>query len=117
MVRVYCAGAYNADNVIDVLANIRRGIMAASEIMQEGYAVYAPWLDFQLGLTQSYMFNREEYQANSMAWLEVSDAVYVVPGWEKSAGTACEIARAKELGIPVVFRFDDLPPTVRVVKA
>jgi hypothetical protein len=37
----------------------------------------------------------------SFAWLEASDAVLLVPGWENSKGTIAEIARAKVLNIPV----------------
>jgi hypothetical protein len=43
-----------------------------------------------------------------MQWLEVSDAVLVVQGFERSTGTRREIARAGQLGIPVHFSFEDL---------
>jgi hypothetical protein len=32
----------------------------------------------------------------------------VIPGWENSKGTIAEIARAKELKIPVFYSFDEL---------
>jgi hypothetical protein len=38
----------------------------------------------------------------------VSDVVFLVPGWENSKGTAMEIERAKELGIPIVRTFEVL---------
>ena len=41
-----------------------------------------------------------------MAWLEVSDAVVLVPGWEQSNGTKKEIEVAEKLGIPV-YSYDD----------
>ena len=37
----------------------------------------------------------------SLLWLELCDAVLLVPGWENSSGTRAELARAKELDIPV----------------
>jgi hypothetical protein len=43
-----------------------------------------------------------------MAWLEVSDAVLLIEGWEKSKGTLAEIERAKALGIPVFTTVYDL---------
>ncbi|KKL26448.1 hypothetical protein LCGC14_2395160, partial [marine sediment metagenome] len=39
----------------------------------------------------------------SIAWLEVSDEVWVMPNSENSKGTQVEIKRAKELNIPVVM--------------
>jgi len=44
----------------------------------------------------------------SMAWLDVSDAVLVLPKYRKSGGTNLEIARAKELGIPVFYSIEDI---------
>ena len=43
----------------------------------------------------------EAYYRYSMAWLEVSDAVFVLPNSENSKGTQAEIKRAEELNIPV----------------
>jgi len=44
-----------------------------------------------------------------MAWLEACDAVIVVnEGWEESVGTVREIARARELGMPVFFSLEGL---------
>ena len=54
-------------------------------------------------------FTVEQFYNFSMAWLEVSDAVFLLNGWEKSKGTLAEIERAKELGIPF---FDNLPGLV-----
>ena len=45
MKRVYVAGAYSADNVIDVLENIRRGIEKCAELLGEGIAPFCPgWI-------------------------------------------------------------------------
>jgi hypothetical protein len=43
-----------------------------------------------------------------MDWLEVSDIVYVLPGFETSKGTLAEIERAEELNIPIVYSFEEL---------
>ncbi len=100
MIRVYVAGAYSADNVIDLLANMRRGIRLAVQVQKLGFAPYVPWEDFTRHLRAS--FTLEDCYGVSMAWLEVSQAVIVVPeGQEQSSGTQAEIARANELGIPV----------------
>lgn len=101
--RVYIAGPYSADNVITVLDNIREGMRAATKVMLSGDAPFCPWLDFhfQLMLRPGESLTVKDYYRYSLAWLEVSDKVLVLPGWETSKGTIREIARARELGIPV----------------
>ena len=104
--RVYVAGPYSADNVIDVLANIRKGQKSAYELLKAGFAPFCPWLDYQLSFYGEITI--EEYRDYSIAWLDGSEAVFVLPGWEKSSGTKAEMARAKELGIPIFFNKKDL---------
>jgi hypothetical protein len=106
MKKIYVAGCYSADNVIDVLANIRKGIHVSAKIMCLGFAVFCPWLDFQIALTSfGKELTKRNYQDNSMAWVEVSDAVFVLPHSEKSNGVKRELDRARSLGIPI---FDNL---------
>ena len=111
MKRVYVAGPYSGPDVITILGNIRRGIDTSLRIMKLGYAVYCPWLDWQFGTITE--LTKEQYQANSMAWVEVSDAVVLVEGWEWSGGTQREICRATELKIPIYKSFDDFVTTTR----
>jgi hypothetical protein len=106
MIRVYVAGAYSSDNVIGVLGNMRRGINQSLDILEAGFAILCPWLDFQFGLNRPLTLG--QYQANSIAWLEVSDAMFLVPGWEHSKGTQAEIEVANDLGIPIYTDIDSL---------
>lgn len=110
MKRVYVAGAYSADNVITVLDNMRRGMRASTEVFLKGFSPFCPWLDYQftLMLRDGEKLTVEDYYRYSMAWLEVSDVVLVLPGSEHSKGTKQEIIRANELGIPVVYDIEDL---------
>ena len=109
--RVYVCGAYSADNVISILDNIRIGMRASTELFLKGYAVFCPWLDFhfQLMLREGEILSVEDYYRYSLAWLEVSDAIYVLPHSESSNGTQREIKRAIELNIPIYTRSDELP--------
>ena len=107
MIKVYVAGPYNAGNICSCLDNMRRGMQASIDVLKAGYAPFCPWLDHHYGLMDGAV-TREMYQAQSMAWLEVSDAVLVLDGWETSSGTKAEIARAKEVGIPVFYTLDYL---------
>lgn len=109
MKRIYVAGAYSADNIIGVLENIRKGLRASVEIMMAGYAVFSPWLDHQFAfmLREGEILPKELYQNQSLAWLEVSDAVIVLPGYESSRGTLREIARAQEIKIPIFYSIEE----------
>jgi len=85
---------------------MREGNNVALDVLEHDFAVHSPWLDFTwLGYRKVSV---ERLQANSMAWLEVSDAVLLVPGWEHSKGTAAELRRASELGIPVFESLTEL---------
>lgn len=116
MKRIYIAGAISSANPLQFLANIRRGVKVANAALQSGYAVFVPHIDFQLflGLDDGQEISVEQIQAQSMAWLEASDAVLLVPGWRDSVGTQKELARAAQLTIPVFYRLEclkkDMPP-------
>ena len=108
--RVYVAGAYSADNVLQVLENMRVGMRAGTEVLLAGFCPFVPFFDYQFKLMsrEGESITLEDYYRYSMAWLEVSDAVLVIPGYEKSKGTLAEIKRAVELGIPVFYDLDNL---------
>ena len=108
--RIYVAGAYSADNVITVLDNIREGMRLSVRVMLAGYAPFCPWLDFhfQLMLREGEKLTVYDYYRYSIAWLEVSDAVVLVPGWHNSRGTRMEIERAAMIGIPIFYDLEEL---------
>lgn len=106
--RVYVAGCYSSDNVMGVLGNIRNGLNQSANLFSAGYYVYSPWLDFQFAISLYGDLPAQYYKDNSMAWLEVSDVVYVLPYSENSKGVQAEIERAKELKIPVVHSITEL---------
>lgn len=105
MKRIYIAGAYSADNVIEVLDNMRRGMRTATECFLAGNAPFCPWLDFhfQLMLREGEALTVQDYYEYSIAWLKVSDELWVLPDYENSDGTLREIETAERLGIPVKY--------------
>lgn len=109
MKRVYVAGAYSADNVIDVLKNIGKGEYWASQLFLYGYAPFCPWHDKDYVIKNwDKELSVKQFYDYSMAWLEVSDLLVVLEGWEKSQGTLLEIAKAKELGIPIIYDIKEI---------
>jgi hypothetical protein len=100
--RIYLAGKYSDDNILGCLNNIHNGIKTAAGIIKEGNEVFCPWLDYQFHFFDKTL-TKQDYQRNSMAWVEVADELWVMPDSENSGGTQREIARAKELGIPIKY--------------
>ena len=102
MIKVYVAGAYSANNVIDVLQNIGRGEEYAARLFAIGFAPFCPWHDKSYAMIlHGFKFTVKDFQDFSIAWLKVSDCVFLVPGWEESEGTTKEIELAEQLNIPV----------------
>ena len=120
MVKIYVAGLYSKNskgekaNVIEVLENIKNGITVCNRLLSLGYAVFCPWLDFQYGLTGDFKVTEEQYKANSIAWLEVSDAMLVISGAGLGGGVDDEIIREFKLIIPVYYDeyilTEEIPP-------
>ena len=110
MKKIYMSGPYSATNVITVFKNMHNGMYMAKKLLLEGYAVFCPWLDYNLFLQlgENEKISLETIQAHSIAWLEVSDAILVLPNHHRSKGTLAEIARAEELGIPVYYSMEEL---------
>jgi len=106
MKRIYIAGAYSAPNVLGVMDNMRRGLKLSAQCLKAGFAVYSPWTDCLLHFHEE--FTLEQCYTYSDAWLRVSDAVLLVPGWEESVGVRSELKVAAEIHIPVFHTLADL---------
>lgn len=114
MKRVYVAGAISADHHFAFLRNVGRGIQYGIKLLLLGFAPFIPHLDFLLVFQATDSETKElvkdgVFYSYSMAWLEASQAVFVLPNSENSKGTQKEIERARELGIPI---FDNIPALV-----
>lgn len=108
--RIYVAGPYSANDVLDVLKNIGRGEKACAELFSRGYAPFCPWHDksYVIDMPDSN-FTVQQFYDFSTAWLEVSDCIYILPNSENSKGTQAEIKKAKELNIPIFYSIDSFP--------
>ncbi|MCJ7828412.1 MAG: DUF4406 domain-containing protein [Dehalococcoidia bacterium] len=97
---------------IEYLLNIRDMIQVAIGLIAKGYAPYCPALDYQYFLSLTYggdTITEESIKAISMAFLEVSDLIVLLPGWEASEGCQAEYSRAVELGMPSFYGVGNVP--------
>ena len=106
--RIYLAGLISMNekgeraNALEFLENIRLGQKVALDLIKMGYAVFNPFQDYQYALLEDAQLTASQYKGNSMAWLEVSDAVVHISGIGMGGGVDAEIKRARELGILVL---------------
>lgn len=104
--KVYVAGKLN-DMAVDYIKNCYKMIKVAKVARDAGFSVYVPCIDFLEGLVDG-SFGYADYFENSQPWLEVADAILLVPGWETSTGTAKELALAHSLDIPVFYDVESM---------
>lgn len=114
MKRIYVAGPMSGSE-LKFLSNVSKGIRISVELLLLGYAPFCPFIDFQLflALRNGEEITGEQIKLYSMAWLEVSDAILVLPNHHTSKGTLAEIARAKELGIPIYYSLEELKEEIK----
>jgi hypothetical protein len=110
MKRIYVAGSYSSTDYVEIFENMRNGMRVAVEVYLAGYAPFTPWHDHHhfFMLREGEKITLENMYTFSLAWLEASDAILVLPNSENSKGTQAEIVRAKELGIPVFYDLENL---------
>lgn len=99
--KVYIAGKL-ADYAPQYNINKKRMMQIAIEVYNAGFSVFVPSMIDNLAMMDDTKdWNYDDYFDNSQPWLEVADAVFLVPGWEESKGTQREIETANKLDIPV----------------
>lgn len=110
MLKVYVAGSYSADNPIDLLDNIRRGLREGTKVLLAGFAPFVPWTNFlfQFMLREGEALTIADYYAYCLEWLKVSEVMYVIPNSDESVGTQMEIKHAKRWEIPIFYSLYDL---------
>lgn len=113
MSKVYIAGALSSKEnedrtpsriVTDYITNIHKMCQAATVVRKRGHCPFVPAADFVFGIVGGN-WEEEDYRGLSMEFLEVCDIVYVI---SDSWGVRKEVARAKELGIPVVYSANEI---------
>ena len=111
LIRVYVAGSISDSNPLQVFENIRVGIKTSADLFfSKKYSPFCPFLDhnFLLIKDEDQSVEVKDFYNYSLAWLEQSEAILVLPGSQNSTGTTGEIKRAIELDIPVFYSREDL---------
>jgi hypothetical protein len=109
MLRVYVAGKYSADNVLDVLRNIGHGRKVCAELFALGFAPFCPWYDADFIIQNpDGQFTVKQFYDYSIAWLAVSNVMLVISGVEDSTGVHGEIEFCKKNNIPIVYSIQEL---------
>ncbi len=103
---VYVAGPFSADDGWGVAQNVHRAETAARAVLRLGAMPVTP---HSIGARMAGTETQELWRAGTLALMRRCDAVLVLPGYEKSAGTLGEIEEAKRLRMPLFLPDGDGP--------
>ena len=100
-IKVYIASPYTKG---DVARNVFKALDMADILLDYGFVPFSPLLTH----FQHIMFPRDyqEWLSYDMEWLNVCDCLLRLPG--ESNGADLEVAKAKEIGLPVFYELKDL---------
>lgn len=100
---IYVASPYS---IGDQLANVKTSLLAANALIDMGHVPFAPLLShFWNEITpRSY----EDWLKLDFEWIRRCDAVLRIPG--ESHGADAEVRFAQELGLPVFYGLEAVPP-------
>jgi hypothetical protein len=103
---LYVAGPYRAPSPAGVTKNVRKAQQVAAVAAARGWFPVVPHNlshGFEAAGDDAY------WLAHTLAVMERCDALVLVPGWERSEGTIAEVARARQMTIPVYDGLHELP--------
>jgi hypothetical protein len=104
---VYIAGPYRGSD-IQIRANVTNAEMIAEVIIANAPNLL-PIVPHSIGRRYEHIRpDHDFWLPATLALMERCDAVYLLPGWERSEGTMAERARAMEMGLPVFVDPDAL---------
>ena len=102
---VYVAGPYRASTEFELIENIRRAEAVAIEVWKAGYIAFCPHKNTAHfgGICEDKV-----WLESGLEFLDRSDALILVEGWEKSTGTVEEISFARKRKIPIFSSIKEL---------
>lgn len=102
---VYCAAPYRAPTGWGIDCNIQRARQAGADVARLGAMPVVPHAN-----TAHYdgLASDSFWLLGTLALLERCDAIYLVPGWERSSGARAECDYAEQHGKPIFSELDVL---------
>lgn len=97
---VYIAGPYGAPTYAEIDQHIRNARAWAVKCVNSGVAVFVPHNNtshFEVDAHQGEDF----YKRMDMEFLLRCDALFLIPGWQRSSGAEAERVTAVDLGLPI----------------
>lgn len=105
---IYIAGPYRGPDRVAITCNIANAREIAIQAAALGWFPVCPHMN-TAHLEEELDHPDDFWLAGTMLLMEKCAAVVLVPGWQNSTGTLAEVARAKQLGIPVFTNHKFLP--------
>jgi hypothetical protein len=105
---VYVSGPFSGD----VKLNVDRAVVAGAEVMRRGHAAFVPhlyyWIE-RVAATRGKVYSWEQWMKIDLDILARCDALLYI---RSSRGADIELARARELGMPVFMSIEEIPEAV-----
>ena len=107
--RIYISGPLTADDICEMIVNVRTAKQAARDLIDAGFGPFCPHLTYYLQEC-GWSASHDDWLAVDLRWVDVSEAVLMLAGWEFSPGARMEKLRAARNSIPICF-------SVKAIKA
>jgi len=109
--RIYIAGPLtprsdDQNHAVEYLGNCRQMFRAWLELAGAGWHPFCPAVDFVFFFLSDGL-NENLVKENSLAWLEATEAIVLLPGWENSFGAKAEFELAVKLGKKVFYSIEE----------
>ena len=101
MIKVYIASPYTKG---DVAVNVKRQLDMFDELMNEGFAPFAPLYSHFQHMVHPRPY--EDWIKIDLVWVKACDCLLRLDG--ESSGADGEVEYAKTLGLPVFYSVEDL---------
>lgn len=101
MIKVYIASPYTLG---DVAVNVKRQIDAVDELMNKGFAPFAPLYSHFQHMAHPRPY--KDWTDIDLVWVGVCDCVLRLDG--ESMGADSEVEFAKTFNIPIFYSFNEL---------